>query len=473
MNNICLYALSRKVEIFHELAKSLDENEDLNIGMVVEKTRPTVLFNKNQSNPIEFLKSQNEVDYKFIKEYEAILNQSSKVSDYDIDYYEKKYGDPYLTKLRTSQRYFSSKSHENLNKILYYLFYYFEKLFDENNIDVFIANDLGSFSRMIPFRIGKQVGESLWWHRLRVEDYFGIKKNPYDKFESIEDLFLNFKNKEDSIQGYEESAKKARGYLESFQAENKGAYDDSSSTSGVNFGIPLRAIHYWYQYNFNGYKSSFKTKPTHELIVRQIKQQLRNSYFKRAEFFDEIDHTAEYVYFPLHMQPEWSTLTLSPEFTDQIGLVRQVSRNIPVSATLYVKDHPRMMGRRKKGYYDELKAIENVKLASPHISSNKLILNSIATVTIAGTAGLEAALRSKPSIVVSDPSYSLLSSVDKCENITQLDSMIQSAVNRQDDFRKELIYYLTAVYEKGFEFSYDNYMDYIDDLQEHIVGELQ
>ena len=91
-------------------------------------------------------------------------------------------------------------------------------------------------------------------------------------------------------------------------------------------------------------------------------------------------------------------------FTNLFELIRQVAISLPSGMSLVVKEHPIMLGRRTKKYYEKLKSLPNVKLINPNILTNDVINNKnceLVTV-VSGTSGFEAALLGKKVIQFSN-----------------------------------------------------------------------
>ena len=105
-----------------------------------------------------------------------------------------------------------------------------------------------------------------------------------------------------------------------------------------------------------------------------------------------------YVFYPLHVQPEASTLVQAPYYLDQVTLIDDVARSLPVGYRLYVKEHPASRGRRPLGFYERIKAILGVHLLSPETPTWPLIEHAGAIVVITGTTGWEGVLLKKPVI---------------------------------------------------------------------------
>ena len=146
----------------------------------------------------------------------------------------------------------------------------------------------------------------------------------------------------------------------------------------------------------------------------------------KKNLIDKIDLETSFVYFPLGVEPEANILITSPFYTNQIELIRSVSKSLPVGYQLYVKENPSQVTRewRDTSEYKEIIKIPNVKLLHPSFSNKKLLEKSSLVITIAGTSGFEAVFYGKPSIVFGDTIYTPLPSVHRVRDIEKLPEMI-------------------------------------------------
>jgi hypothetical protein len=157
-----------------------------------------------------------------------------------------------------------------------------------------------------------------------------------------------------------------------------------------------------------------------ERLVRRLSAAMRPSVWKglgpvlRAErnkrSLDRICHRHlpddPFVLFMMHRQPEASTASQIPRWVDQEVVIEQMAINAPVGWKIVVKEHPRNYGSRGHDYYARLLDLPNVHLVHPSIESDKLLRACSATVTLTGSAGLEAVLLGKPVAVLGRPFYS-------------------------------------------------------------------
>lgn len=163
----------------------------------------------------------------------------------------------------------------------------------------------------------------------------------------------------------------------------------------------------------------------------------------------EIEPNEDFAYFPLHQEPENATLLYAPFYKDQLWLIKQMARSLPLSYKLYIKEHPTMHGNRLRRFYKELKKNPNVKLIKPEIESPALMSNAKLIFTISGTAGWEAVQLKKPLIVFSDVFYSRLPMVKKCVAIEQLPYLVNEQLGNFKHDETALINFLTAIWHES------------------------
>ena len=147
----------------------------------------------------------------------------------------------------------------------------------------------------------------------------------------------------------------------------------------------------------------------------------------------KVDFKQNYIYYPLHIDQERTTLIETPFYTNQIEFIRNLVKSLPINMTLFVKEHPTQSMRhwRSKEWYEEVMNIPNVTLIHPNVSSEKLIKNSSLVVTISGTASLEAALFQKPSITFIDADYTKISSIERVKSVEELPKIIRKSLEKK------------------------------------------
>ena len=126
----------------------------------------------------------------------------------------------------------------------------------------------------------------------------------------------------------------------------------------------------------------------------------------------------------------------APFYTNQIDIISQVAKAIPVDHTLYVKEHysMRIEAWRHLEFYKKLQELPNVLLVHPNFDSKSLLQNCSLVVTITGTSALEGGFYKKPAIVFSHSSFSYLPFITVTTNFNDLPKIIRTQINSDHDY---------------------------------------
>lgn len=196
-------------------------------------------------------------------------------------------------------------------------------------------------------------------------------------------------------------------------------------------------------------KSEFKVKIANKLKIRY--KDVRNyftheSLFKRNIFkynekvslsVEDIDWTKKSFYYPLHYQPEMSSMPSGKEFVNQMQVIKIIADNLKDNEQLLVKEHPTTFTDisgtnvkfRNKEFYNWIKSIPKVKLISVTASSIYLVKKSDAIITLKGTVGSEAMILKKPVIVFGNAPYLNGPGIFQYTDETDISSLLNSVRN--------------------------------------------
>jgi len=204
-----------------------------------------------------------------------------------------------------------------------------------------------------------------------------------------------------------------------------------------------------------------RNKP--KVIIDALKFSSRKK--SRTNFIDKNleknpDLASPFIYFPMNVDEEMNLLQYAPFYTNQIEVIRHISKSLPINYTLYVKEHPGQKVRawRTESDYREIMDIPNVHLIHPSFSAEKLYENCSLVITIRGTSGLDAAFYKKPSIIFGDMLYSLLPSVYRLKSLEDLPNAIRQSLQKEV-IPSDLDKYLTLIENNSFDFdiaAYEN-----------------
>lgn len=202
------------------------------------------------------------------------------------------------------------------------------------------------------------------------------------------------------------------------------------------------------RFEVGSYHGAAPWRPIWEDFTRII----RHATSEAAILARDFDERRPSVYFPLHVQPEFTTDVRAPFFSNQVALVENVSKSVPVGYQVLVKEHPGMKGERGLAYYRELKKCHNVRLLSPSVDSHDLIQSSHVVVTITGSSAWEAILYEKPVVAFGPLCYGFYDDlVYRCENAADLPDILSDAIQRFTPNHGLLLKLVSSLLETAYE----------------------
>jgi len=184
------------------------------------------------------------------------------------------------------------------------------------------------------------------------------------------------------------------------------------------------------------------------MLISRVKGTFRRRFF---DLRDTRQLPPRFIYFPLHVQHELSIMTLAPYFIDQLRAIDLLLYNMPSDHYLVVKEHPVMRGRREVQAYKALQRKAGLILADHDIPSHELIMRASLTVTITGTAALEALLLGRPSLILGKTFFS--SWLPMLTSIDHFDETLRSAMaTSTEDIHAKAIDCVSHVLQAGYDF---------------------
>ena len=154
---------------------------------------------------------------------------------------------------------------------------------------------------------------------------------------------------------------------------------------------------------------------------------LNNDLF---ELYTSLSHQPDlnnnFIYFPLHFQPERSSQPEASYFENQLLAIKLLSYNLPDGYVIYVKEHPRQFDNatpdfrkthaRNFNFYNTLNYLHGVKLIDLRVDADILVKNAIIVATLTGSSGWQALKLNKPVFVFGHPWYEPCFGVFKISN---------------------------------------------------------
>lgn len=187
---------------------------------------------------------------------------------------------------------------------------------------------------------------------------------------------------------------------------------------------------------------------------RRKKIRLRSEYDRvsRSDWAD-----APFIYFPLHYQPEMTSVPRGGQWFDQIAVIAAIAAALPDGWRVVVKEHPSTFVRhlfgeqgRYDGYYETLASIRSVAVAPLGEPASAILSHCRGVATVAGSTGVEAVLRGKPAIVFGHPWYRSMPGVVRVTQAADLPEAVAAVcAGRVDTPSQHEIEGFLAVFESN------------------------
>ena len=378
--------------------------------------------------------NQKLINFKQVWYYwDHVLNIKQKPDVEYLNSFEQKY-DINLWSVTSSDRVFNKDnkfhifSSDEILKILELECKFFENVLELSKPDFFMTTVTDQRRSNLLERMCKSKGIRvlmLETSRLGFRSTISEEANEIDYFESIQST-----NNKITFSELRENIKKYDRYVQA-KTLSKGKFDFSMWEK-------IKSSLYWMVNTFDkeyrmGYDHFGMTR--FNVITDRLSSAIKRSY--RGSYIDKTlvrkIKNEKFVYYSLSVEPERTLSISAPFYMNQLEVIRNIARSIPVDFKLYVKEHYGMKYRhwRPLSYYKTIMDLPNVTLIHPSLSNEELIKNCSIVFTVTGTAGLEAAYYGKPSVVFGHTSYDSLPSVHKIEHLEDLPQLIRTCLGEK------------------------------------------
>lgn len=208
----------------------------------------------------------------------------------------------------------------------------------------------------------------------------------------------------------------AASYIDWLKRERRPAYSDFELTSAeikarMPVSVRLKEIRWWMtryprqvlfvHKHYRGLLRRNYFLPSYFACLRTMIVALwrRMQYFRCPELTGKDLPKGPFVFFPLHLIPENTVLTLSRTF-NEMECVFQLAKALPADWRVVVKVNPYMLvsslDTHPNSYFLAMSRLPNVQFIHPLIPSGEIIDKASAVATLTGTALFEGAVFNKP-----------------------------------------------------------------------------
>lgn len=411
-----------------------------------------VLGDDSVINKAEFL------DTIFHNHFDAIDNKSAKEVDCSkfrplSKSFIKKLHETESVVLTMMNKHFERMNIEERKHFYYRTMQYWHGVIEQYKPDAIIFNSIPHAPyEYVVYSIAHEMGiktvlfEPFWINdrMLVMSDYKIGSPRLGREAELVREKKINMSDISDDLQEYyrmqtDESMDATPGYLKDI----KGAY------SGLG----------WIKVKIKAFIGSIRHGIFLERMSNFIFKKFWHNLQKEYTDVEKIpDLKRKYIYFPLHYQPECATSPMGDIFVDQLLAVEILSASLPDDWMIYIKEHPaqwRLRGinysiYRYKGYYERMARLKNTKIVPMQMDTYSLINDAEAVATITGTAGWEAILRRKPTLIFGYPWYKHAPGIFKIDSVKSCSEALKKIVGGFSISKQEVINYLFALDRGSF-----------------------
>lgn len=430
--------------IYFGIAKYMQEKYDFDSFAIIDVNGRAKKFFQDQKL-VQFQKAWYYLDY---------ISLQNKQPDIDyLKYFESKYKIQ-LWNIAYSERsfhkyniYYNFSSNEILS-IIEQECKFFENVLNEVKPDFLIIKMTDWHQNHLLYEMCKARGIKIL---MLIPTRFGIRMMISERIDKVDSILsktdLQTKRTvgelENYLKGYD-SFKQANEFRNKYQIYNWQKF----KTTLRFFLTPINSSYRKRYSNYKATRSKIFVKQLRLLLKKRYREFFINRYFTR-----EITNETPFIYFPMHIEPERTLSIDAPYYTNQLEVITNIAKSLPVGYKLYVKEHTVMknMGWRSISYYKQILELPNVKLIHPSVKPEEMFSNCSLVITITGTAGLEAAFYKKPAILLADVIYSSIPSVYRLKSIEVLPQAIQLSLQKKVD-PLDLNEFVDTIDKNSFEF---------------------
>jgi len=356
-------------------------------------------------------------------------------------------------------RYLIEKNSEYQIKMLIYTFLFYEDLF-KKEVTHYFTTGIAYTYNLVSYEVSKRFNiKHISFYGTRIGSGTCISLDVSNTFNEVNSLYSQFKP----------NMVTDKMYLPIKEFVNKPqqpAYMKNAINASTIKMVFITEFFIRFKRFFLAKKHKYDlfTRNPFELSFFKIKKIIKAKKIGvfHNSIFDKSDYSEDYFVFPLHMQPEASTLVLAPFQVDQKTAIINISKVLPINSLLYVKEHKSALGQNNTSFYKELKKYPNIKLISHKENMFELIKNSKGTINLSSTVGLESLFLKKPSIVLGNVFYNDSGLTFKAKSYLELKEIIHNV--NEEDFKVEyhfknydarLAFYVFCINKKSYAFEFN------------------
>lgn len=206
--------------------------------------------------------------------------------------------------------------------------------------------------------------------------------------------------------------------------------------------------------------------------LRMLKNRYENSnYYSQLA---DLPKDMKLVYFPFHVQLDFSLTIRSPQFLDQLSIIEKVLEKLPSNALLVAKEHPASIGCLDQKRLHQVLKHPQFRLLFPKINSYDVLEKCALVLTINSKVGAEALCLEIPVISFGKAFYTNLKYTSQFENWPQTFTNMKLFLESKKNFpfkKEDWIHFLGQVWQDSYPIElYDNSPENIKNFAKQILS---
>ena len=357
--------------------------------------------------------------------------------------YEKKYDASPMWKYIYTDRFLINRDYDYCVHTAAGLFAFWEYVFTTYKIDFYFDEVIATLFSYAAYLVGKKTGAQ--FYSLLLMRSVGMDLTHHyilnDPYEMIYDMPKDYMDRQYSKEQLEAADK----FLTEFEEKHSKPAFMKFSGKVPKFKAKFLILPFFWirQRFFNPHtkdKGNYIYYRDYETAFDEVDCYKR--YKKSKKYYNKADLSKKFVYYPLHLQPEASTIVCAQKYEKQLYFLDNLAKSVPADTLIYAKEHYSFLGSRDNSFYEALKQYPNIVLIDPWEDSFSLIQNCECVATLTGTAGQEAMMLRRPVIMGGDILYENAPGVMRIEDI--YGNYESAMASWEKPSREDIIKYLAA-----------------------------
>ena len=363
--------------------------------------------------------------------------------------------------MKNSQNYKPSYEYEDLLKLFQEFSLNIERFIDEIKPNIIIGFSPTTLGEYLFVKIAKQ--KKIPYHILRsvkLKNYQTFTMSMFEEYHHIQESYNSYSSSNNIEQTILIEAKK---YLLNFD-EGSLAYEGNVKTPEIYQVFKLMHVVNYFKFlakdiltiihiRDNHNRELYSLRYLYDYPIRNYKiKYLKGININRTIYKINYIKNNKYIFYPLHAEPEIAISNFSRRYQNQIEVIRNIALQMPVDYKLLVKEHPRNIGRRGKGYYEKILRIPNVDFANFELPSIEIVRASRLVIVLSGNIGFEAVLSQVPVISFGSAIYNMLPTtmVNHLSSMNNLHFEITNTIESYKYSKDEILKYISAIIANSF-----------------------